>query len=139
VAFFKVQATNQAPLILGLVATSTSSALIKEVTCAGENAVGSASRPRLYNPSTDGTPLGASIAFSMNSVSVSPVTGGHKDWSVNPAFPSGGTGAFNLPMSICWRFPDNQEFIVSMGNQGILYAQGTGGHLWTGSILFEER
>lgn len=148
-AFAKAQASGQAPLILGmrggkyikigsLYIGVDASAMVKEVFASGENATGSASRPTLHVPETVGAPSGSSIAYDLGVLGRSPRSSAYATWAINPSLPTVNTGTFNLPLSFTWRFPDRLGPIVSNLGQFVLYAEGSGGHTWSGSLMWEE-
>src|SRR5260221_7485632 len=116
-------------------------AFVVGLRAAGENASGSASHPVAYRPSTvgTGTPKATEVRSMVGAV---PSATFLTSYTVAPSLCAApGLGAWNLPFRTRWEVAPRDAIVV--GGQGImaglvLYALSSGGHLWTGEIVFEE-
>ncbi len=141
---FEGGAAGQAPLQIQLSTTASgdgSVAVVVGYRATGESATGSASRPILSRPSTLG--VGSTTVSNLRSVpvGVTPACNLLASFSSAPSLPGVNEGTFNLPIRISWL--TNPEDGIVVGSQGaeaglLLYASASGGHTWTGSIVWEE-
>lgn len=141
---FEGGATGQAPLQIQLSTTASgtgSVALVVGYRATGENALGSTSRPILSRPSTLG--VGSTTVSNLRSIPIglTPACNLLSQFSSAPSLPGVNEGTFNLPLRINWM--TNPEDAIVVGTQGaeaglLLYASASGGHTWTGAIVWEE-
>jgi hypothetical protein len=133
---FRGFVSSVAPLLIQIGSGSTT-ALITEFSAQGENFVGAASRPTLSRPSTPGVGTGTALALdpAHPAAAAAIVT----NFSTLPSLPTPTSGAFNLPIRMRWVAPPRQAFVVQPSAYALLYAVGSGGHLWSGEISWVER
>lgn len=141
---FEGGASGQAPLQVQLSTTASgagSVALVVGYRATGENALGSASRPRLSRPSSIGVGSAGTSALRSIPAGATPNCSIATTFSAAPSVPAVTEGTFNLPIRINWMA--NPEDAIVVGSQGmpaalLFYATATGGHLWTGTLAWEE-
>lgn len=141
---FEGGAAGQAPLRVQLSTTATgagSVAIVVGYRATGESTTGSASRPLLSRPSTLG--VGTTAGSDIRSIpsGATPSCNLLTSYSSAPTVPPSTEGTFNLPVRISWLC--NPEDGIVVGSQGavaaiLLFASASGGHLWTGSLVWEE-
>lgn len=133
---YKGSVSAAAPLEIQLTASSSHPVYITGFFACGENALGSASKPVLTRPSTPGTGSGTAVALSVSApaATASVIT----SFSGGPSLPAVNVGAFNLPLRLRWHATLGQEFVLGVSGTGLLYAYASGGHTWTGELLWEE-
>jgi hypothetical protein len=135
VASFKGGVSGAAPLQVQLSMPANSVGRVLDYAAAGENAVGSASRPVLSRPSTLGSGSGTAVPMDGYSTAQGVVV---TSFSSAPTLPVVGSGALNLPIRVRWAAPREQSFVIYGGGGALLYAAASGGHAWTGSMIWEE-
>jgi hypothetical protein len=134
-------ANSAAPLIIQLEASDGVVAEVVEANAIGENAIGSASYPRIFRPGT-GAGMADRVITPMDQRSGSSrVRAGH-EISSTLRLPDMQLGEFSLPISVNWRFPVGfrPSFTGTRRNPGfmVLYAKAEGGHAWDGQMTWEE-
>lgn len=132
-ASFKIGISGASPLRIQL----TASDIIEVVhfMAAGENSSGTASRPTMSYPSTPGVGTGTILPLDGHSVSTSD---GVTNFTSAPSVPLVNNISGNLPFRISTRVPRGHGFIIIPSSVGLYYAASGSGHLWTGSLEFEE-
>lgn len=143
-ARFEGMASGAAPLQLQLSTTATgagSVALVVGLRAEGENALGSASHPVVYRPSTVGTGTGVTAEVRSMPATAANACTFLTTYSGAPSTPTLTSGSWNLPMRVSWVAPPTEAIVV--GNQGAiaalgLYALASGGHTWSGAMVWEE-
>lgn len=141
---FEGGAQGAAPLQVQLSTSASGAGSVAHVVgyrANGETTTGSASRPILSRPSTIGT--GSSVSADLRSIPVgaSPACTLITSFSGSPSVPGVTEGTFNLPIRISWL--GNPEDAIVVGSQGaaaalLLYATASGGHTWSGVLVWEE-
>lgn len=132
----------QAPLRLQLLAPASTGAIgiLVGIRAVGDNSLGSASRPVVTRPSTIGVGNNSPPEIR-GSASTVPRCTFLTAYSTAPFTPILTTGSYNLPIEVSWQV-DTEEGIV-VGGQGVdtallLFAAASGGHTWTGEMVWEE-
>lgn len=134
---YKGGVSGAAPLQMQITAHVSNPIRVVGFFVCGENSSGSASKPVLTRPSSPGS--GTQVTAEKLSPSA-PVSGAYlaTSFSSPPSLPSVNVGAFNLPLRIRWTAALGQEFVVAQQKDVLLYAYASGGHTWTGEIIWEE-
>jgi hypothetical protein len=134
---YKGGISGASPLEIQLSADATHPLYVVGFSAMGENASGSASKPVLTRPSSPGVGTGSALPLSPSSptASGSLVT----SFSSPPSLPSVNVGAFNLPLRLRWMASPGQEVVLGVSGSLLLYAYASGGHTWSGELLWEER
>lgn len=133
---YKASVAGAAPLQIQLTATSIPIFVTGFYAC-GESGSGSASRPVLSRPSTPGTGSGTAIPLSVSAPAATATV--ITLFSTGPTLPVVNSGAFNLPMRVVWNAAPKQEFVLGLAGSGLLYADASAGHTWSGELCWEER
>lgn len=141
---FEGGTSGAAPLRIQLATTASGDGSVASVigwSVAGENTSGAASRPIISRPSSIGTGTGQTPEVRSRPSSATPNCELLTTFSGAPSVPAVSEGSFNLPIVVSWL--GNREDGVIVGSQGasaalLLYASASGGHTWTGAIIWEE-
>lgn len=135
-ALFKIGARAAGPLKIQLGTPATIIAEVRGIVAGGDNATGAASRPLLTRPSTAGTGTGTIVPID-SPVAVSGCTG-ITSFVTSPPAPTSSASSANLPIRVNIQMPRGNGFVVGVSSYAYLFANATGGHTWTGELIFEE-
>lgn len=138
---FTGAAYDSAPLLIQLKSTVSgagSYATVFAVKAETQTDSGTVSRPILFRPSVPGVPIASTTGVRGRVPGESPSVVLATSFTANPGIPIVNSGSFPLPIRISWMVPPEAGWVISGGGAIVLYAVGSSGATWSGSLSWEE-